>query len=112
MTSILVQAITMPSGITSFLPWIAIATFLGLMYLVFMKKDKRILEMLTTSKALVPTLFLIALAVIPSTVMSIFGVIEPMMNFLVQAFIAILIAFLLSAIPVYAIRAFKPEWVE
>jgi len=112
MTSVLAQAITMPSGLTSFLPWIAIATFLGLAYMVFMKKDKRILEMLTTSKALLPTFFLVAMALVPSTVMAIFGAFEPVMNFLIQAFLSILIPFVFIAIPVYIVRAFKPEWVE
>ena len=112
MTSILVQAITTPSALSSFLPWIALFTFLGLGYMVFFQKDKRIIELLTTSKALLPTFFLIAMALVPSTVMAIFGAFEPVMNFLIQVFLAVLIPMVFVAIPAYIIRAIKPEWIE
>lgn len=112
MTSILVQAITMPSALSSFLPWIALFTLVGLGYMVFFQKDKRTIELLTTSKIAIPTIFLIAMAVAPSSVMALFGAIEPIMTFLVQVFIAVLISLVIIAIPAYIIRAIKPEWIE
>jgi len=107
MHSLMQDVVLGPSALSSFVPWIVLLATLYLGYKVFYEKDKRWIETLTSSSVLVPAFFLITLSLVPSTVMSLFGIIEPIVTILIQIFSGLLLSMIIIAIPTYMLRKFE-----
>ena len=106
MTSLLMQSLT-EGPLANFVPWIGIIVFLYIAYLVYWKKNSKMIELLTTQKIIVPILFLIGIgAVGAGTVALVFGGLSPVIMVIVQLISPILIAMLVHSAMAWIIKNF------
>ena len=92
MASLLAQTIVAQTPLTQFVPWIALLVTGFLLYEVFIKKDSKYIEALTTQRVLVPLFILVALALAPASVTALFGFAETAVTVLIQLISAVLIS--------------------
>jgi len=112
MESVLAQALYQATPVSNWTPVIAFLVPVVLLYLVFAKKDRRVIELLTTQKLLVPIGILLALALSPASVMAIFGSVQNIMMAVVQLITAVFIPTIITAGVVYLIGLVNPKALE
>ena len=104
MTSLLQTALMQQGAIGELVPWIALLTFLYIAYETYFRKEARFIELLTTQKVLVPVLLLIGMALTPASVMAVFGILQPLIEGIVQITTAVLAGILVNALIAWVLR--------
>jgi len=91
------------------LPAIGILTFIYLVYKAVYLKEEGFVKLLTGVEALVPVAVLMALTLIPGSVMILFGVAEPLITMITQVFAMALIGFTLAVGVAWVARIIQAE---
>lgn len=92
MASLLGQTLVAQTPLTNYIPWIALLVTGYLLYMIFFKKDSKYIELVTTQRVLIPLFMLVALALVPSSVMALFGFAETAIMTVVQIITAFLVS--------------------
>ena len=91
--------------LANFVPYIGIIAFLYIAYLVYWKKDSKMIELLTTQKILVPILLLIGIgAVGAGSVAVAFGGLSPLVMAIIQIVSPILMALVAHSAIAYVLK--------
>ena len=106
MASLLQYSLSQATPISGIAPWIALVAFLYVAYEAFVKKESKFVELLTTNKILVPIFMLVGMALVPSSVVALFGIVEPVVTAIVQIVTGVLFAILLNAGVAWLIKTF------
>lgn len=93
--------------LANFVPYIGIIAFLYIAYLVYWKKDKKMIELLTTQKILVPLLLIIGLGAVGAGSIAVaFGGLSPLVMAVLQIVSPILMAMVAHSAIAWVVKNF------
>lgn len=95
---VLLQAAMGEISLGNLLPIIGVLSLIAILYKVYVEKSKRVIELLTTQKAILPLLLLLVLGLLPGSIIGLFGIASPVISVIVQVAGAVLVSFLIAGL--------------